>query len=236
MKYTCSVCDYSSASQSNVLRHQRRIQECSDGKVVTTSTPPQFKCKFKGCDSIFSHVSGRSRHEKSCKYSGKRTPQEGGADVAEMQKRIKELQECNNKLSKEVQILKNDVKSNSSEVKEVPTESGYIYLLRERESLRLNESVFKIGKTVQRTDRRVKRIEKYKKGSELVGVWRVKDPSKTLGVESEIKSLFGVNFKRHGDGHEYFIGDDNLMVEIICRVVLRENGRDFESEVPQEAF
>ena len=102
--------------------------------------------------------------------------------------------------------------------------------VREREALRLGESVYKVGMTVQVADTRIKRIEKYKKGSEIVGVWRVKDSSRTLRVESEIKGVFTKTFQRHPDGHEFFIGDENRMVEIINKLVGQCNTKNEANE------
>lgn len=96
---------------------------------------------------------------------------------------------------------------------------AYIYLIREREFIRLNEPVFKIGRGAQNADRVVKRVATgYKKGSEI---WLTIRCPITLykNVETSLKSMFCERFQKHGDGSEYFSGDPTRMIQIITDVV-----------------
>lgn len=88
------------------------------------------------------------------------------------------------------------------------TTVGYIYLLREREFLHNNLPVYKVGMTNQVANTRVKRLEHYKKGSEIV-----------LLTQIALKAIF----RRHSDGCEYFEGDKLRMTTIIQDIVNRYN-------------
>ena len=85
-----------------------------------------------------------------------------------------------------------------------------IYLIREREFIKTNENVYKIGKTTQDG---IKRISSYPKGSQVIIVVKVPDCH-----ESELKliSLFKQKFKHRNDiGNEYFDGDCEQMKSFI---------------------
>lgn len=100
---------------------------------------------------------------------------------------------------------------------------GYIYLIREREFLNTNTPVFKFGMTKQSPDSRIRRVQKYKKGSEIVMIMEVYDSSYTHRIESEIKKEFERWFKPHSDGHEYFIGCRLQMTKLIVDIVYKYN-------------
>ena len=95
---------------------------------------------------------------------------------------------------------------------------SYIYLLREREFLRLNENVYKIGKTEQEPN---SRLAGYPKGSEIILFINTIDCHTT---EAKILDIFKNIFVQRIDiGVEYFEGDKNYMVRIICDVINKIN-------------
>lgn len=85
---------------------------------------------------------------------------------------------------------------------------GYNYIIREREFIRMNEEVYKVGKCEDMS----KRFKQYPKGSELVKYATVKDRHMS-------ESLMIDDFKKHfihrkDLGTEYFEGDISL---ILCK-------------------
>jgi hypothetical protein len=91
----------------------------------------------------------------------------------------------------------------------------YVYLLRTREFIRLEENVFKIG----RTAKLMQRFSQYPRSSELIRFKKVKD---SVWVEKKIIELFTEKFIRKMEyGLEWFEGDPNLMIvafeEIACK-------------------
>jgi len=89
-----------------------------------------------------------------------------------------------------------------------------VYILREREFVRLNESVYKIG----RTDKTIKeRLRKYPKGSEYITSNSVVD---SKSIEKCLINFFKINFIQKIDyGVEYFEGDVNKMIELFEDIV-----------------
>ena len=97
---------------------------------------------------------------------------------------------------------------------------GFIYLIREREFVRCGEPVYKVGMTIQEVgDSGVRRLNAYKKGTELIFLWQCMDPTQTITIETIIKKRFQELFRQHDDGHEYFMGDRFEMVDTIMKVI-----------------
>lgn len=102
---------------------------------------------------------------------------------------------------------------------------GYIYLIREREFLQANQNVYKVGHTVQRgASLQLRRLQDYKKGSELCFVRQVIH-TMARDVETEIKKEFKASFTKHFDGHEFFYGSMEDMIDIINKhcVAIRQS-------------
>ena len=75
---------------------------------------------------------------------------------------------------------------------------GYLYLIREREFLVRDEQVFKMGMTIQGAKLRLKRLDAYKKESELVVSIRCL-VDRVANVEGNIKHHFQIAFTQHSD-------------------------------------
>lgn len=89
--------------------------------------------------------------------------------------------------------------------------NGFIYLLREREFIRLKEQTYKIGKTAKENP--FLRISQYPKGSEIILISSV---SNCHCVEYELKIIFKTKFKQMVNyGLEYFNGDELEMKKVI---------------------
>lgn len=88
----------------------------------------------------------------------------------------------------------------------------YIYLVQERESMRCNDNVFKIGRTSQEPN---KRMKGYPNNSRLLLTVIVND---SINAETELKRIFRNKFKLRNDiGDEYFEGDPMKMMRIIIK-------------------
>jgi hypothetical protein len=70
---------------------------------------------------------------------------------------------------------------------------------------------------------KIGRLDAYKRGSELIFLWQCIDHSKTVHVETLIKTAFNTHFTRHMDGLEYFEGSRFKMVEVMTTII-----NDFE--------
>lgn len=90
----------------------------------------------------------------------------------------------------------------------------YVYIIQEREFIRLEEPTFKIGKTAKENS--YDRISKYPKGSTLMMLLPVRNCHKT---EDEIMNVFCKKYIQKRDyGKEYFEGDIDSMVEDVINI------------------
>ena len=80
---------------------------------------------------------------------------------------------------------------------------SYIYMIRTREFKLLGRHVYKIGKTTQEIDTRIRRLTEYTRGSEVFAVEQV--PCELVG-HAEVKILEECRSKWGAgpDGNEYF--------------------------------
>jgi len=84
---------------------------------------------------------------------------------------------------------------------------AYIYLLM------MADGVYKVGRTEQEYGTHLKRLKSYPADSVIVYVRKVQYD--LLSLENHIINIFRNEFGKHPRGHEYFIGDENRMIEII---------------------
>jgi T5orf172 domain len=91
---------------------------------------------------------------------------------------------------------------------------GYIYLVREREHLLSNSPIYKVGMTRQHPDNQLHRLRCYKKGSEILLVLQCPQDH-ALMLEGRILKRFRTSFEAHPDGREHFLGEPDVMRDII---------------------
>jgi hypothetical protein len=141
--------------------------------------------------------------------------------VEKLQKRLTKLENNNNKIinnniqeivvkqQKENKILKEKIKDLEIERNIQPDTNHFIYIIKEREFIKTNEEIYKIGKTRGLRNR----IGDYPKGSAIKMVYPCKDIDI---IEKELLLLFDEQFIRMVDvGREYFRGDINVMVNLV---------------------
>lgn len=96
---------------------------------------------------------------------------------------------------------------------------NYIYLIQERENYEQNKNIFKFGKTSQKADTRIERLQKYKKGSKVLMF--IECEHDLTETENKIREEFKKEFIQHKDGHEHFEGDPKKMKRIINSIVYK---------------
>ena len=97
---------------------------------------------------------------------------------------------------------------------------GFIYLLQEREFIRLNEPVYKLGKTKQT---QLKRFASYPKGSSLLIHLQCFDCDTAERVLIEQFNTLFIRKKEYGS--EYYEGDKELMIRTITNYIYpHDNG------------
>ena len=99
----------------------------------------------------------------------------------------------------------------------------HIYLIREREFIRMNESIFKLG----RSSNIKNRCGSYPKNSEIIIILQVSD---SVQVEKELMKQFKQLFSQRRDiGEEYFAGDKAQMILTMCNHVYKDTPRSLST-------
>jgi hypothetical protein len=135
----------------------------------------------------------------------------------------KEKQELINNKDIEIKKLyqnKNIKNKDDGDIK-IKMVQGYVYIIRECDFVRLNEDIYKIGRTAQINPE--DRFQKYRKGTEIVGFFGVKD---SIECENKIIKCFSnhINIKKMNEyGKEYFQGDKNVLLNEILQIVKHYN-------------
>ena len=99
-------------------------------------------------------------------------------------------------------------------------ESEGIYLLREREFARLNETIYKIGRSINIKTR----MNSYPKGSDIELMMGCND---SIKCEKQLLEIFRNTFiQRKEYGSEYFEGDKQEMIAIITNFLNKSKKED----------
>jgi hypothetical protein len=105
----------------------------------------------------------------------------------------------------------------------------YIYLLREREFIRLNELTYKIGRTQQNP---YDRFSSYPKGTEIILYVMVDD---SLSLEKQLINTFKKIYEhKKGYGNEYFSGNVSEMIKTIYSVIFKDEKSNNENKKIKE--
>ena len=112
----------------------------------------------------------------------------------------------------------NKTKDNDIKIKKI---QEYVYIIRECDFVRLNENIYKIGRTSKTNPE--DRFQKYRKGTEIIGFFGVKD---SIECENKIIKCFSNhnNIKKMSEyGKEYFQGNKNELLNEILQIVTNYN-------------
>jgi hypothetical protein len=120
--------------------------------------------------------------------------------------------------NKDIEIKKlyqnKNTKNKDDEDIKIKMVQEYVYIIRECDFVRLNEDIYKIGRTAKTNPE--DRFQKYRKGTEIIGFFRVND---SIECENKIIKCFSnhTNITKMNEyGKEYFQGDKNeLLIEIL---------------------
>jgi hypothetical protein len=154
--------------------------------------------------------------------------------IKQLEEKIKQLEEknlilhiqnsdkdkCLEKKDLEIKNLYKNIYSKNSDI-QIKKIQEYIYIIRECDFVRLNENIYKIGRTAKANPE--DRFQKYRKGTEIVGFFGVKD---SVECENKIIKCFSnhTNIKKMSEyGKEYFQGNKNELLNEILQIVLNYN-------------
>lgn len=174
-----------------------------------------MNCLF--CDSKFSRKDAIKRHILNKKCSLKNL--EDSNKLWNLYEKIGNpvtinvIQNQNINQYVEKMAIKVDINNNDNNQDDIELIYNYIYILREREFIKTDEQIYKIGKSNRKP---FDRFKKYPKGTKLEFIISVDDCD---SKEKEIKEIFSNLYKKRTDiGQEYFEGDLKLMKDTVYNI------------------
>ena len=232
-EHNCKLCKVSFDANWKLNRHRKGLYGCkyedTQFNVITVNNNintsiQNIKFDFNKpnkcdkCDIIFPLKHNLTRHIKNNKCKNKEILEMKNLQKEEIQKSQKEeIQKLQTQLKlKEEELIKIQNKEKQTITLPIKNkfETSFIYLIIEREYIKNNEDIFKIGKTTQK---RLKRFDKYTNGSILLSYNRCTDCHTS---EKEIIKLFKTKYKQRLDiGLEYFEGNHEDMIDDIYSII-----------------
>jgi uncharacterized Zn-finger protein len=183
--YKCTRCGYKTSNKTHMNGHINRINLC---KLVLKDINPKDYL-----NEILTPITKYIANTRICEYCSREFSR---SDILTRHKRI-----CKKKESKP---------GSKSDIKKIK-ELGYFYIFQVREHKRLNENVYKIGKTNRDI---IQRFKEYPKGTVMKYTMVVDDCSKfEFDIKKHFKNIF---IHRMNYGEEYFEGD-------ICEMIKEMN-------------
>ena len=209
--YSCIRCGYETIYKARFRNHIYRKIPCQSERndiniesvrhLFENSPPKEYICSK--CNHKYSNSSNLSKHLKKC-----------NSDYCLVKNQVNELKtevlELKNK--PEQKKNKNNHKA-SFPLRLRETNTNYIYLIQEREFVRMNEDIYKVGKSIQKN---CNRVDDYPKFSDVIIILEVNDCDK---IEKNIISEFNLKFEKTKYGNEYFKGNRLEMKKIILNIV-----------------
>jgi uncharacterized C2H2 Zn-finger protein len=226
--YKCDKCNKEFNKKCNYITHINRKLSC-DG---VDSKNNQLLLKIKELENKLLEVEKENNTNLKLKENNKELENK----LLEVENKKKELNKQNNIFKGENQTLKELLNNKDIEIKDLYTNiyyktkdndikikliQEYIYILRECDFVRLNEDIYKIGRTSKTNPE--DRFQKYRKGTEIIGFFKVND---SIECENKIIKCFSNhnNIKKMNEyGKEYFQGNRNELLKEILQIVKNYN-------------
>lgn len=229
--FNCEFCEYKTKRKYDLNRHQTALHPKNVMKQIKEGTKVEIKEEEIKEDEIYNCVKC-DKNYKTKKYFNYHQKNCNGLNILSCSKcmfiftsrqaKSNHIKKNNciaksiiNNINNQQHFINND--NNDNENKE------FIYLLQEREFIKTKEPIYKIGKTKQE---KLKRIKSYPNGSELL-LYTVCNNCDE--IEKTIINKFKGHFIHKKElGNEYFMGDYNLMIDIIYNIIRTSKTEDIK--------
>lgn len=198
------------------------LENLLNEEVFISKKEENYPCPF--CDKVFTMRQGRYQHKKHCSNNPNRITGKEKKEWTRTKTLVQELKQLltsdvvskmMEEKPKPVQKEEQPVDPKPQKESQLPPETGNIYVLIEREFIKTNEKIYKVGCTNNMRNR----LSAYPKGSMVIlnrTVMNYRD------VERDIlnKLLKTEGIKQAKDiGHEYFECDINVLLRVVERVI-----------------
>ena len=229
--YKCELCNKEFNKKYNYTMHINRKKICiSDSQIIETI----FKLKEDNINTnlelekIKKLEDNTKLKENIKKLEDKIKEFKKDKDTLKeenftMKIQMKEKQDLLNYKDIEIKDLYKNMnikKNNNNDIK-IKLVQEYVYIIRECDFVRLNEDIYKIGRTSKTNPE--DRFQKYRKGTEIVAFFKVNN---SIECENKMIKCFSnhTNIKKMDEyGKEYFQGNRNELLSEILKIVINYN-------------
>ena len=225
----CDICGKDFKYPSKLLRHLNNKKSCSPKEKMektkeiqetvnenqdnVTNSKSKFQCEK--CEKTFTSKQSLNYHSNICKGVNSLQCPTCFKTFTNRVSKCRHLKKCSQPKEKSIRDLQeeNEIHKCSLPKEKVKPNKNSVYLLIEREFLITDQDIFKIGRSVNVSNR----ARQYPKGSQLLVVLPCID---SVVTEGRLKRVFSEKFKVRSDiGSEYYEGPPNSVIEEFVRNV-----------------
>ena len=220
VEYVCECCNYTTNKKSNINNHDKGKKHLDTvGGLSNETNSTATTVSNESCMTVkkkVEHICECCNYttNKKSTYVSHNISQKHLTKVKEMELEIEKNVSINQKYSvnKKIYVTK------KNKQKELNATDGFIYLLREREFIKTNEHIYKIGKSKQEFG---KRFSQYPSQSQMYLHLYVNDVDT---YEKAMIELFSIEFTKRIDiGYEYFEGNIHTMINLVFNCYFNDN-------------
>jgi hypothetical protein len=201
---TCSFCQKSFSTIYTLERHKKTTKKCFHNTPDSIKNAIKYDCEF--CAKAFTSKHRLKYHlTNTCKNY---------KNINELEKKKEE----NNFLKEKIKYLEKNVEKKKN-IKENEIKENYIYCLIEREFLKSDEPIYKVGKSTNL----FRRFHNYPKGSKIVFFSEVNDCHL---AEKELLKVLNSHekiVKASDIGKEYYKSKLTDILQVLVNTVLLYN-------------
>jgi DNA-directed RNA polymerase subunit RPC12/RpoP len=246
--YKCEKCNKEFNKKSNYIKHINKKKPCivdenNENNVNNVNTDKINTIIYKcgKCNKEFNKKSNYTYHinkKNPCNSKLLINEKIKLLDIIkELEKQNSNLENKNKNLKEKTNVLRENIctlkiqmlekekllnnnKNNDEDIK-IKMVQEYVYIIRECDFVRLNEEIYKIGRTAKTNPE--DRFQKYRKGTEIVAFFKVNN---SIECENKMIKCFSnhINIKKRSEyGKEYFEGNRKELLNEIVQIVNNYN-------------
>jgi len=216
--HRCECCNFST---QKIWTYKNHVTSKKHIDLQTSAEEYSHNCEY--CTSKYKTQSGLWKHKQTCEQKPPPSPTLENTlleRITHLENEVNQICEkippSENVLLERISQLEHEI-SQSKKVTPV-VEIQYIYLIQEREFIKTNEPIYKIGKTKKEN---LTRFKQYSKGSmmlcQLISTDCDEDERVLLG---KFRDSY---VPRRDIGSEYFEGDCNRMIQDIYETICKKS-------------
>jgi uncharacterized C2H2 Zn-finger protein len=213
--YKCEKCYKEFNKKSNYIAHINKKNSCTSNNLIDENKILLYKIK-----KLENKIINITEENDILKITEKNDILKITEEKDVLKRENIKLNELLNYKDADIKKINDNNKDNNNDIK-IKLVQEYVYIIRECDFVRLNEDIYKIGRTSKTNPE--DRFQKYRKGTEIVAFFKVNN---SIECENKMIKCFSnhINIKKMDEyGKEYFQGNRNELLSEILKIVINYN-------------